>query len=133
MSIQLNAVHRQVKASEIPLEKLAANPQCSQSEKVSEASRQFEAVLLRQIFSEAQKTVFQSKYADSSTAGDIYRDMVSTQLADQVSRSGALGLGQALEGQLKKQLRVGEEPKAEQAPGAPAEPTHKPMTPTRYD
>ena len=38
-----------IKASDVPLDQLARNPNISQKDKVGEACRQFEAVLLRQI------------------------------------------------------------------------------------
>ena len=39
----------------MPLEQLAANPHFTDQEKVAEVSRQFEAVLLRQILQETRK------------------------------------------------------------------------------
>jgi peptidoglycan hydrolase FlgJ len=93
-----------VKASQLPLEKLAENRQLSESERLTEVSRQFEAILLRQILGEAQKPVFQSTFTKSSVAGDVYKDMVTNQMADQISRSGSFGLAQHLESQLQHQL-----------------------------
>ena len=46
----------QIKAADVPLNELAANPHIPDSEKVAEVSRQFEAVLLRQILQEARKS-----------------------------------------------------------------------------
>jgi Rod binding domain-containing protein len=85
---------------------LGRNNQLSQKEKLAEVSRQFEAILLRQILGEAQKPVFQSKASGSSVAGDVYRDMVTTQMADQVSQSGAVGLARVLATQLQHQYKT---------------------------
>ena len=93
-----------VNAADVPLDQLATNSALSETSKVAELSRQFEAVLLRQILSESQKPVFKSKYSDNSTASQIYRDMTVQQLADSISRSGALGLGKTLSQDLTKQL-----------------------------
>lgn len=87
----------------MPIERLAGNGSLTEQQKVAEGSRQFEAVLLRQILNETQKTVIKSKLTDDSTAAGIYRDMITNQLADSISKSGALGLSQTLEHQLGRQ------------------------------
>ena len=92
-----SAVH--VQASQLPLEMLAGNPNVSDADKVAEVARQFEAVLLRQILSEASKPAGDGK----GVASSIYNDMVNTQLADSISRSGNFGLANALKGQLTHQ------------------------------
>jgi len=91
-------------ASDIPIEQLAHNHALTDQQKVGEVSRQFEALLLRQIFQETQKTVIQSKYADNSTSASIYHDMVTKQLADSISKSGTVGLAQSLQRQLTRQV-----------------------------
>ena len=58
-------------------------------DKVREASRQFEAVLLRQIIGEARKTVVSSTANSQSSSAKIYDDMINNQMADSISRSGA--------------------------------------------
>jgi peptidoglycan hydrolase FlgJ len=87
-------------AIEVAPERLAGNSTLTESEKITEASRQFEAILLRQILEETQKTVISSKFSDNSTAGGIYRDMVTNQLADSISKSGSFGLAGIFERQL---------------------------------
>jgi Rod binding domain-containing protein len=89
-----------------PLEKLAANPRLSEQAKVAELSRQFEAMLLRQILGEAQKTLFPSEANPQSFSGQIYRDLLTEQLAESISQSGDFGLSRSLETQLGRQLRV---------------------------
>lgn len=102
--MNVSALQPHVNAADIPLQNLAANPNLTEEEKIGEAGRQFEAALLRQILSEAQKPTFKSKYTDDSTASSIYRDMTVTQLADSMSRAGGLGLAETLNTQLTKQL-----------------------------
>ncbi|HWQ92198.1 MAG TPA: rod-binding protein [Clostridia bacterium] len=101
-----------LKAADLPPERLANNAALSQQEKIAEASRQFEAILLRQILASAQKPALSSSYADNSTAGSIYRDMITNELADSISKSGVLGLAQTFERQL-----------APESAGTPAQPT----------
>ena len=91
------------KAEEVPLEQLAGNTSLAEPEKVREVSRQFESVLLRQILGQARKTVFNSKFNRDSATSNIYQDMVTTQLADSMSRSGSFGLARSLEVQLAKE------------------------------
>jgi len=88
----------------IPLDQLAGNKTLSQSEKITEASRQFEAVLLRQILGSARKTVFKSSVSEDSMTSGIYQDMVTGQLAESMSRSGGFGLARSLQSQLQHQL-----------------------------
>jgi peptidoglycan hydrolase FlgJ len=92
------------KASQIPLENLAGNPNVSQGDKVREASRQFEAVLLRQILSEARKTVVSSTANTKSSSAGIYDDMINNQMADSISKSGSFGLAKSLQAQLVHQV-----------------------------
>ena len=70
------------------------------SQKIGEASRQFEAVLLRQILSDSQKTVIPSELSDNSTAAGIYQDVITNTLADNISKSGAFGLAKTFTQQL---------------------------------
>jgi flagellar protein FlgJ len=107
-----------VRADELPLERLATAASVADRDKVAELTRQFEAVLLRQILAEAQKPVFKSSFNPDSVAGGIYRDLVTERLADQISRHGGLGVGQSLAAQLDRELKPA--PPAE--PGAPVKP-----------
>ena len=92
-----------VEAANLSLDRLAANTQVPESEKVAEVSRAFEAVLLRQILSESQRPVFQSPYAGNSATDGIYRDLVVNQMAEDISKSGSFGLGKSLAGELQRQ------------------------------
>jgi peptidoglycan hydrolase FlgJ len=93
-----------VEASTVPFAQLAGNPNISDSDKVKESCRQFEAVLLRQILGEARKTVITSSEKKDSNETDIYNDMINNQIADTVSRSGSFGLAKSLENQLVRQV-----------------------------
>src|SRR5581483_6098021 len=85
--------------AEIPLEKLAGNPNLSELQKVGQVAKQFEALLLKKILGEANKPMG----TGGGVASDIYNDMVNTQLANSVSQSGHFGLANALKGQLAHQ------------------------------
>jgi flagellar protein FlgJ len=98
--MQVTGLQPNTDASRVPLESLAANKALSQEQKVGEASRQFEAVLLRQFLSEAQKPVITSEMTDNSTAAGIYQDLITNQLADNLSRNGGIGLAKTFERQL---------------------------------
>jgi len=100
----ISAVQHNLRTSDLPLEKLAANPQLSQADKIAGASRQFEAIFLRQILANAQKPTFPSRFNPQSFSSGIYQDMLTTEVADQISRSGAFGFGQVLASQLTRQL-----------------------------
>jgi flagellar protein FlgJ len=86
--------------SNIPMEDLVGNKHLTEQQKIAEASRQFEAIMLRQILSEAQKPVISSEFTDNSTSAGIYQDYVTNALADSMSKSGTLGLANVFEQQL---------------------------------
>lgn len=99
--MELPPLHREVRASELPLERLAASKEVSRQEKIAEVSRQFEAVLLRQILGDAQKPLFKSSLMGSGgTTNALYQDMITQQLADQISEGGTFGFAKVLEKQL---------------------------------
>jgi flagellar protein FlgJ len=106
-------------AADIDPERLAHNTTLTEDQKIAEASRQFEAILLRQILSATQKPVIQSKYADTSTASQIYQDLVNNQLAQTISKTGAFGLADTFEQQLTRPGAVSLEKSKAPAPGSP--------------
>ena len=102
--MEISALPNTLHASEVPLEQLAGNSKLSETEKIGELSRQFEALLLRQVLQQTQKTVIKSNLMDESATSGIYRDMITNQLADSMSKSGSFGLAQSLEKELTRQL-----------------------------
>lgn len=110
-SVQSNP---KVKPADIPLEKLAASKSLNEAQKTHEAARQFEAVLLRQILSDAQKPAIQSRFNMTGVSNSIYQDMMVNQMADQISSAHTLGLSQQLEAQMTRQAKG----VAHTAPGA---------------
>ena len=99
----INSLKSAVTAENVPVEQLAGNKTLSEKQKLDEASRQFEAVMLRQILGQGRKAVFRSKFNQESMTSEIYRDMITNQLADGISRGGGLGLARSLEAQLSHQ------------------------------
>ena len=102
--MHISALQNPLKPADIPAEDLARNNTVSEREKIHELCRQFEAVLLRQILNDAQKTVIQSTLTPKSSAHDLYQDMSVNQLADSISRSGSFGFGHSLEQELTRQV-----------------------------
>ena len=103
--MEISPLNREVKASELPLERLATAGNVSQKEKIGEVSRQFEGVLLRQILSQAQKPMFKSSLMPADgTTNAIYQDMITKQLADRISRGGTFGFAKVLEQQLTTEI-----------------------------
>lgn len=98
----------------VPLEQLAGNQSLSKSDKLAEASRQFESMLLRQILGSARKTVIKSKLTEDSLSSGIYQDMITEQLADSISRSGGFGLARGLQAQLQAAYDPKSEPNPDQ-------------------
>ncbi len=116
--MEIASLDRSVRASELPLERLAANKEISKEEKIGEVSRQFEAVLLRQILGQAQKPLFKnSLFGGGGTTNAIYQDMITQQLADRISQGGTFGFAKVLQKQLTAEYGG---PKGELAKEAPA-------------
>ncbi|MGA2747702.1 MAG: hypothetical protein ABSG59_02920 [Verrucomicrobiota bacterium] len=101
--MKIDGPHPPIDASKLPLESLAGNARLSDNEKVAEVSRQFEAVLLRQIMQNIRKPVLASSETESTT-NSIYSDMINNQLAESISRSGEFGLARSLRTQLGRQV-----------------------------
>jgi len=89
-----------VDTSNVPIEDLAGNKHLTQQQKIHEASRQFESIMLHQILSEMQKPVITSEFTDDSTASDIYQGYITNALAESMSKSGSFGFAKIFEEQL---------------------------------
>ena len=98
--MNISSIHSKIDASYVSPENLAGNKALTENEKIGEASRQFEAILLRQFLAESQKPVIQSEYTDNSATAAIYQDFITNSLADSLSRSGGIGLAKTFERQL---------------------------------
>lgn len=92
-----------VRADQLPLEQLNTNTCLNESEKIGELARQFEAVLVRQILSEARKSVISDGLGENNATLGIYQDLINQSLADSISRNGMVGLATSLQAQLTRQ------------------------------
>src|SRR5580658_6688345 len=93
-------IQSSIDTSAIPIEDLVANKQLTQQQKIHEASRQFEQIMLQQILSEMQKPVITSEFTDDSTASDIYQGYITNALAESMSKTGSFGFAKIFEEQL---------------------------------
>jgi peptidoglycan hydrolase FlgJ len=100
--MNVSPLQPKIDASTIAPERLANNPKLTEKQKIAEASRQFEAILIKQILESSQKTVIKSKFNEDSTSSSIYHDMITTRMADSISKSGKFGLSQTFEHQLDR-------------------------------
>ena len=87
-------------AQEIAPENLMGNKHLTEDQKIAQASRQFEAIMLQQILAETQKPVITSEFTDDSTSAGIYQDYVTQTLAQSMAKSGTLGFAKVFEQQL---------------------------------
>ncbi len=62
---------------------------------LTEASQQFEAILLRQFLGESMKSLL-----EGGSAGQVYGYMVTDSLADSLSKAGGMGLSSVIQAQL---------------------------------
>jgi flagellar protein FlgJ len=115
--MNVSSLQPAVRASELSFEQLSTSTAVPEKEKVAELARQFEAVLLRQILTEARRQTHGSTLEGESSVNRNYEDMITTRLADSISRSGNFGLATSLQAQLQRQLSAATLTE-EAAPGA---------------
>ncbi len=97
-----------VQAANLTPEQVAHSPALSERQKVAEMSRQFEAVLLRQILTEAHKPVFKSSMNLGSGTASVHQDMLINEMANQMTRGGGAGLADQLTKDLARQYPADE-------------------------
>lgn len=114
--MEIQSLHRHISAADLPIEQLAGNSQISEEEKIGGVSRQFEAVLLRQFLSEAQKPLLNPKNGMTGAANDIYKDMIVNVLGDEISKSGNFGLAKYFQAQMSAPKKAGGDPDAKPEP-----------------
>ena len=102
--MKVSTLPNPVSVAELPLEQLAKNSALSEADKIGELSRQFEAMLLRQILQQTQKTVIKSSLTEDSATSGIYQDMITYHLAESISTAGSFGFAQSLQKELTRQL-----------------------------
>ena len=84
-----------------------AGAQASDHVKLAGASKQFEAIFVRQMLAAARK----SSFGDDNFGGqgiETFRQMQDERFADIAAESGAFGLGRTIEAQLAGQIKAGE-------------------------
>ncbi|MEN6306225.1 MAG: hypothetical protein ABFD91_00590 [Anaerohalosphaeraceae bacterium] len=89
-------------------------PQEPVSEKMEEIARQFEGVLLHQMFKQAQQTIDQMDTEDDEESEDAGNEQIQSlywsQMADVVSEQGGMGLWKPLYQQIMQQVNPGSKP-----------------------
>lgn len=86
----------------------ARTPSAIEARRAAEACEQFEAVLVRQFFTEAQKTsLTRPSPGESPAMRQVYSDMVADSVSNAVARSGQLGLRATLQQQLLRHGAAG--------------------------
>ena len=109
--MNISAIQPKIDIAHVGVENLTGNSSMTEEQKITEASKQFEAILLRQFLTESQKPVFKSEFTDESSEAGIYQDMITNQLADGLAHSGGVGLAKTFQHQMTH--RGGETPVAQ--------------------
>ena len=98
--MNVSPLQPKIDPTHVDIESLAGNQSLTQDQKIAEASKQFEAILLRQFLSESQKSTVHGELEDDSTTTGIYQDMISNQLSQSLSSGTGVGLAKMFEQQL---------------------------------
>lgn len=69
---------------------------------IRDAAKQFEAILLKQMFRELRSSSLSEPMSGASSA---YREMADEHLANHLAKSGAFGFGKAMADQMLSQIR----------------------------
>ncbi|MGB0372980.1 MAG: hypothetical protein ACPGN3_16745 [Opitutales bacterium] len=78
-------------------QKLTFNASMSEEQKVAEAAKQFEGVMLRQYLKDALKPMVETELTKNSASSDIYRSYLIDIMAGSMAESGALGVSSTLQ------------------------------------
>jgi Rod binding domain-containing protein len=98
--MDIASLSRPSRISDLPIDKIAGNPNLSEEEKVAAVGRHFEAILLRQFLKDAQKPLFNSKGAMSGATQAIYQDMIVDSMANEISKTGKFGFAASFQTQM---------------------------------
>lgn len=82
------------------LREMMAKSKVPEAAKVAEVSRQFEAVMLRQVLEQSLSPVFKGMFDQTGAAHEMYRYFQADTLADAISSGGGFGLSPILESQV---------------------------------
>ena len=105
--MEIPSLTRHISSEDMPLERMVGNSHFSEEEKIASVSRHFEAVLLRQFLTEAQKPLLNPKGGLTGAANDIYKDMIVNVLGEEISKSGNFGLATCFQSQLSPSSKGG--------------------------
>ena len=114
--MEVHSTNSKLAVQNMPLDLLVRSKDLSEGEKIAGVSRHFEAILLRQFLTEAQKPVFGTKSAMAESTQEIYRDMNVNVLADEMSKAGSFGLARQFQAQLSPPKKAGAAPGGETIP-----------------
>ncbi|MEM7672608.1 MAG: hypothetical protein AAF212_04635 [Verrucomicrobiota bacterium] len=76
---------------------LTFNTKMSEEQKLAEASKQFEGVMLRQYLKDALKPLVETELTKDSASSNIYRSYLIDIMAGSMAESGAFGVSSTLQ------------------------------------
>jgi len=88
--------------NESALREMVGRKDIAESTKAIEATRQFEASLVRQMLDTSLKPMFKGVFDEDSQAHEMYRYFWTNTLADKISDGGGLGMSNALQSEVVK-------------------------------
>lgn len=84
---------------------LVHNQSISEEAKLTEATRQFEGVMIRQFLNDALKPLIESEMVKDSGTNSIYRSYLIDVMADSMSRSGEVGITTSLQAAVTRNVK----------------------------
>lgn len=90
-------------------QKIAFNANMTEEQKLAEASKQFEGVMLRQYLKDALKPLIETELTKNSASNDIYRSYLIDVMAGSMAESGAFGVSSTLQAGIQAPKNEGPE------------------------
>ena len=103
------------------IEKNGTDPDGKQRKKLENSCKEFESVLVGQMFAAMRKTIGKNEMNDGGMGEEIFTGMMDTETAKNFSSSGGFGIWKPLYGQMLEQLSRSANPSEVKIPAVPAQ------------
>ncbi len=100
----MNNIHANLLTNIPATPNIPATGKNSDSARLKAASQEFEAIFIESMFKAMRKTIPESGFIEKSAGHDMYRDMLDSEIAREISRHQSMGLAEQIYRQMKQFL-----------------------------
>ncbi len=102
-------IHANLPAAIPSMPKIPATGKNSDAARLKTACQEFEAIFIQSMFKSMRKTIPESGFIEKSAGHDMYRDMMDSEIAGEISRRQSMGLAAQMYKQMEKFLPPSED------------------------